>query len=70
MIKKLKLTKLTVANLDHINGGKPVVLCYCDALITNGVYNRDNKTKATVCVPYCGSIVYCDLQDYETLECM
>lgn len=59
MKKKLKLSKLTVSNLNNTHGGKPIGLCYCDVLITNGVQNRQNQTLATFCAPPCESVVYC-----------
>ena len=40
--KKLKLTKLTIANLQRTKGGRPK--CPCDYLLTDGAYNRDYKT--------------------------
>jgi len=40
--KKLKLTKLTVANLQRVKGGKPP--CDCDPYLTNGAWNRDRIT--------------------------
>lgn len=38
-LKKLKLTKLTVSNLERVKGGKPY--CICDFLMNDGAYNRD-----------------------------
>lgn len=40
--KKLKLTKLTVANLQRVKGGRPK--CDCDPYLTNGAWNRDRIT--------------------------
>lgn len=53
MKKKLKLTKLTVANLNRIKGGKPK--CYCDFVLNNGQYNQNYWTAPirTLCIPTC-----------------
>lgn len=40
--KKLKLTKLTIANLERTKGGRPK--CPCDAQVTDGEYVRDYIT--------------------------
>jgi hypothetical protein len=37
--KRLKLTKLTVANLDRVKGGK---VCACELTVTDGAWNRDH----------------------------
>jgi hypothetical protein len=49
--KKLKLTKLTISNLDAAKGGRPPKLCICDALVTDGAYNRDHYTEGVVTCP-------------------
>lgn len=54
MNKKLKLTKLTVANLDRVKGGRPP--CACDWLLQNGAYNRDHFTLWT-CANPCVTII-------------
>jgi len=46
--KKLKLTKLTVSDLNRVKGGKPQ--CACDYLLTNGAFIRD-YTSPTSYVP-------------------
>jgi hypothetical protein len=47
--KKLKLTKLTVANLQRVKGG--IDLCKCDINQGNGAWNRDHPTiSVVVCV--------------------
>ena len=38
--KKLKLTKLTVANLERVKGGDDP--CACEWTIDNGAFNRDH----------------------------
>ena len=38
--KKLKLTKLTVANLDRAKGGD--IPCACHWTVTDGAWNRDH----------------------------
>jgi hypothetical protein len=48
--KKLKLTKLTVANLDRVKGGS--IECACQWTTGDGVYNMENITKVT-CVNPC-----------------
>lgn len=53
MNKKLKLTKLTVANLDRVKAGK--FLCACDIQLGNGAFNRDHPTIQT-CMNPCISI--------------
>jgi hypothetical protein len=40
--KLLKLTKLTVANLDRVKGGTDP--CKCHEGLGDGVYNRDHPT--------------------------
>lgn len=40
--KKLKLTKLTVANLDRVKGGRPP--CACEWTAGNGQFNYDHVT--------------------------
>lgn len=62
MNKKLKLSKLTISNLNTTKAGKPPLLCYCDYLLTNGQMNHDNNTMATLCAPPCESVVYCNTQ--------
>jgi len=54
MTKKIKLTKLTVANLEHTTGGvrPPELLCQCAAWLDNFAYNMTYKTAATFCIPY------------------
>jgi hypothetical protein len=42
--KKLKLTKLTVANLERAKGGKAIPYCACDVYLNDGSYNRDYRT--------------------------
>jgi len=42
MNKKLKLTKLTVANLDRVKGGRPP--CACQWTTNDGAFNRDHVT--------------------------
>ena len=37
--KRLKLTKLTVANLDRVKGGFDY--CACELTTNNGAFNRD-----------------------------
>jgi len=47
--KKLKLTKLTVANLDRVKGG--IDHCACQVGVGDGVFNRDHPTLVkSVCV--------------------
>lgn len=54
MPKKLKLTKLTIANLDRVTGGKPYCYCENDPYGSpNAAFNRDAGTQLTVCVPTC-----------------
>ncbi len=49
MKKKLKLTKLTVANLDRVKGG--IDYCACHVGMGDGAFNRDNPTLVkSVCV--------------------
>ncbi|NIM17781.1 MAG: hypothetical protein GTO45_37875 [Candidatus Aminicenantes bacterium] len=50
MNKKLKLTKLTVANLDRVKGGTKE--CACQWTTGDGVQNKENLTKVT-CVRPC-----------------
>lgn len=40
--KKLKLTKLTIANLDRVKGGRPP--CACEWTAGDGEFNRDHFT--------------------------
>ncbi len=50
MNKKLKLTKLTVANLDRVKGGRPE--CACELTAGDGQFNYDHFTiiSCIVCV--------------------
>jgi hypothetical protein len=45
--KKLKLTKLTVTNLDRLKGGD-IPYCACEWTTDNGAYNQVN-TKQNPC---------------------
>lgn len=45
MRKKLKLTKLTVSNLDRVKAGS--IPCACHWGMDDGAFNRDNLTLAT-----------------------
>jgi len=70
MKKKLKLTKLTVANLNRVTGGKPP--CYCEADpfgSPNGVFNRDNGTVLTICFPTCVEVSCPIVSGCDTCEC-
>ncbi|NIM15208.1 MAG: hypothetical protein GTO45_24855 [Candidatus Aminicenantes bacterium] len=49
MNKKLKLTKLTVANLDRVKGGS--IPCACHWTVGDGVQIMENKTKVTCMNP-------------------
>jgi hypothetical protein len=40
--KKLKLTKLTVVNLQRVKGGRPD--CACEWTVGNGQWNHDHWT--------------------------
>jgi len=40
--KKLKLTKLTISNLDRVKGGRPP--CACEWTAGNGQFNLENYT--------------------------
>lgn len=54
MPKKLKLTKLTIANLDRVTGGRPPCYCEFDPFGSpNAAFNKEARTEFTVCFPTC-----------------
>ena len=46
--KRLKLTKLTISNLDRLKGG--YFLCACDVNLNNGAWNRDHHQTEETCL--------------------
>ena len=53
MNKKLKLTKLTIANLERIRGGE--LPCVCHFTVGDGAFNRDNPTISCKVCPITGA---------------
>jgi hypothetical protein len=53
MNKKLKLTKLTIANLERIKGGE--LPCVCHFTVGDGAFNRDNPTISCKVCPITGA---------------
>lgn len=56
MAKKLKLTKLTVSNLDRVRSG--IGECACEAppptgQSWNAAWNINHHTALTQCIPWC-----------------